>query len=433
MAISLPFLTTYDLPGTSEGSLDPLGLYQIADQLGVQLVPAVRERMQRIRFLTAMAVGAFVTEDLDDDPRHRDASPYLIWEWLIVEALIREMGQDKSVRGVPGALVTRRAISRHGYLDVRSYLKIPRIFGFHGVYKPLALRLGLVDVHLAPGPNAERLLDAWAHGLGLAGIADAKPMLSRWSAAVRRSLEENPPHTRPGWGTDDWAELANAFAPSTMKFREKRYLRELLVETPADRSLGALPAIWELQAEFDDEGFREELLHNRLEKRLPRYAQLLQGIRAYEGFARSLQDGFDILKAEAAGLDAQGFFVPKIAEDKDFAKSVRGLHAKFEAAHRALGEVPMTSFSLKNLFSERFQVFAEPMDAGTCAAALCRHHETIQAGKSDSGKRPWFDRIGPDRIYIRHQYREPKRDIQPDRYVHTYRGWPIRRFYSDLL
>jgi hypothetical protein len=75
MPITFPFLTSYDPPGTSEGTLDPLGLYQIADQLAVQLVPAVRERMQRIRFLTAMAVGAMVTEGFEDDPRQRDASP----------------------------------------------------------------------------------------------------------------------------------------------------------------------------------------------------------------------------------------------------------------------------------------------------------------------------------------------------------------------
>lgn len=36
-----PFLTSYDPLGTSEGTLDPLGLYQIADQLAVQLVAAV--------------------------------------------------------------------------------------------------------------------------------------------------------------------------------------------------------------------------------------------------------------------------------------------------------------------------------------------------------------------------------------------------------
>jgi len=74
MVATLPFLTAYDPPSTSEGTLDPLGLYLIADQLAVQLVPAVRERMQRIRFLTAMAVGALVTEGLDDDPLLRDSS-----------------------------------------------------------------------------------------------------------------------------------------------------------------------------------------------------------------------------------------------------------------------------------------------------------------------------------------------------------------------
>src|SRR6185295_15158411 len=89
LAASFPFLTSYDPSGTSEGTLDPLGLYQIADQLAVQLVPAVRERMQRIRFLTGMTVGALVTEGLEDNPDIRDASPYLVWEWLVVEALMR--------------------------------------------------------------------------------------------------------------------------------------------------------------------------------------------------------------------------------------------------------------------------------------------------------------------------------------------------------
>src|SRR4026208_1828099 len=96
-AATFPFLTSYDPSGTSEGTLDPLGLYQIADQLAVQLVPAVRERMQRIRFLTAMAVGALVTEGLEGDPKQRDASPYLVWEWLIVEALVRPTSDEKDI------------------------------------------------------------------------------------------------------------------------------------------------------------------------------------------------------------------------------------------------------------------------------------------------------------------------------------------------
>jgi hypothetical protein len=74
MPITFPFLTSYDPPGTSEGTLDPLGLYQIADQLAVQLVPAVRERMQRIRFLTAIAVGTLITEGIEDNSQYRDAA-----------------------------------------------------------------------------------------------------------------------------------------------------------------------------------------------------------------------------------------------------------------------------------------------------------------------------------------------------------------------
>src|SRR5687768_5943144 len=171
---SFPFLTAYDPAGTSEGTLDPLGLNQIADQLAVQLVPAVRERMRRIRFLTAMALGALVTEGLEDDPSNRDASPYLVWEWFVVEAIVRQIADEKDLGGVPGRHMARRAIDQHGYLDARSYLKTPRIFGFYGIYKRLAVHLGLVDVHLGAGPSAEKLADAWARGQGFTGLAEAR-------------------------------------------------------------------------------------------------------------------------------------------------------------------------------------------------------------------------------------------------------------------
>jgi hypothetical protein len=431
MTLTLPFLTTYDPPGTSEGTLDPLGLYQIADQLAVQLVPAVRERMQRIRFLTAMAVGAVVTEDIEDDPQQRDASPYLVWEWLIVEAFLRTMDDDPEMWGVPGTLVARRALNQHGYLDARSYLKTPRIFGFYGVYKRLAIHLGLVDVNLGPGPNAEGLVDAWARDQGLGGLAGARPLLQRWSAAVSRSVAEKPPRTRAGWKTEAWLELARSFAPAGAKTRERRYLRELL-HASDERRLGALPEIWKLQEKFKADELLEERLHDDLEKEAPSLGTLLVAIRTYENFARGLQDAFDVMKAEAAGRDAQGYDVPQIADNREFKQSVKQLHTRFAATHAALGEVALASLSLPNLFNDRFDAFRELMNESECALALCAHHEAVQEGKSAAGKRPWFDRIGQDRIYIRHAYRTPRRDILPDRYVHDYRGKPIRRFYSDL-
>ncbi len=431
MTITFPFLTNYDPPGSSEGALDPLGLYQIADQLAVQLVPAVRERMQRIRFLTAMAVGALAMEDLEDNPNQRDASPYLVWEWLVVEAIMREMGNNSSIWGVPGTLVTKNALARHGYLDARSYLKTPRIFGFHGVYKRLAIHLGILDVHLRPGPQAQGLADAWARGKNLAGLDESKPLLSRWTAAVRRCLNEKPPSTKPGLSKVSWAELANAFAPSASKSREKRYLRDLLLAADSNR-LGALPILWELQSTFDNENYREEHLHDKLEKAERAYSPIIEAVRAYEAFSRSLQDAFDVLRAEATQGDSEGFVISKIAGDDDFTQSVKELHRLFEKAHTALGEAKINGLLLQNLFSQKFSAFAEPMDAATCAYYLCSHHEAIQRTKSAEGKRPWFDRIGKDRIYIRHAYREERREIRPGRYLHEYRGWPIRRFYLDL-
>jgi hypothetical protein len=430
---SFPFLTAYDPPGTSEGTLDPLGLYQIADSLAVQLVPGVRERMQRVRFLTAVAVGSLVTENIEDDPTLRDASPYLVWEWLVVEALMRQMSDDPTIHGVPGTLVAKRALGPNGpgYLDARSYLKTPRIFGFHGVYKRLAVHLGLIDVHLSPGPNAERLADAWARGFGYAGLSAARPQIDRWRTAVTRSLRERPPRTKPGWGAEEWDTLARAFAPRACGARERRCLHELLHDT-GERALGAFRPLWELQPAFTDDAFSEEALHVRLKRSEPHYAPLLDAIRHYERFARGLQDAFDLLKAEAAGPDAQGFVVSTIAKDRDFLRSIEGLQPQFERAHAALGEVPRPSLSLQALFDARFRAFAERLAPVDCAQALCTHHEAVQKGKSADGKRPWFDRLGPDRIYIRHRYREERRAISPDRYVHEYRGKPIRRFRADL-
>jgi hypothetical protein len=57
--------------------------YQIADQLAVQL--PVRERMQQFGF-NRDGSGRIGDGRTGRRSRHRDASPYLIWEWLVVEA-----------------------------------------------------------------------------------------------------------------------------------------------------------------------------------------------------------------------------------------------------------------------------------------------------------------------------------------------------------
>ena len=258
------------------------------------------------------------------------------------------------------------------------------------MYKRLAVHLGLVNVHLGPGPAAERLVDAWARGAGLGGWDGARPQIDRWRNAVRRGLAEKPPRTKASG--DVWRELAEAFGPAGAKVREKKCLSEMLLR-PADKPLGALPQIWELQGGYDAATFEEEALHDQLERRQPGFRPLLDAIRTYEAFARSMQDAFDVLKAVAAGQDAAGFLIADVSKDKEFQQCAKSLNTRFEAAHRALGEAGVTSTALQNLFADKFGVFAEPMDAGACAQALCDHHALVQRKKSADGKRPWFDTL----------------------------------------
>jgi hypothetical protein len=213
-----------------------------------------------------------------------------------------------------------------------------------------------------------------------------------------------------------------------MRAREKRYLHDALMSADS-RRLGALPELWELQPRFQNDELREEHLLEALQLREPAYGQLLDAIRSYETFARRLQNAFDILRAEAARQDTHGFVLTTIAGDDGFEECVSGLHEHFATAHRALGEVMV---SAQNHLGERFGDFGEPMDAVACARTLCSHHETVQRAKSFEGKRPWFDRVGQDRIYVRHAYRVSRPESRLDRYVHGYRGEPIRSFYRDL-
>jgi hypothetical protein len=426
-----PFLTKYDPPGSSEGTLDPLGLYLVADQLATKLVPAVRERMLRIRFLTAMTVGSLVTEGMECNPRYPETPAYLVWEWIVVEAIVRSFGNDSDIWGVPGSDVTRKAISRYGYVDHRSYLKTPRVFGFNGVYKRLAAHLGLVDTHLLfREPEGEELVFYWSRDLGIGRFSPSHALCGKWRKAVEASLGASPPRTKTNWKGDDWKELASAFLPQGAESREKSWLKRILLSSE-ERGIEAFPYIWKLVAEYADDSVEidEKDLHKKLLLVEPRYDGLIRAIDAYEGFCRILTDGFKILRAEATGRDAQGLILTSLANDAEFSQLSRRVHSTSQAAAKALDDLGL-DFGFR--FEERFKRFSESMTPGDFASALCEHHEEIQKGKSREGKRPWFDRLGEDRIYLRRNYTLGERPDLVAAYVHDYRAKPIYRFYRDL-
>lgn len=278
-----PFLTTFDPPGTSEGTIDPLGLYILADQLAGELVPGVRERMQRVRFLTAMVVGAVVTEGLEPNPEFPHTPPFLVWEWLVVEAIVRTLPMSEGqLWGIPGSQLVNNSIERFKYLDERGYLANPRVIGFHGVYKRLAVKLGLLDTSLKLRPGrSEELIAAWAAGIKISHFGHESELFRKWRRAVQASLESHPLRTRTGagWKQDDWRELAEAFAPHAIPSREKTCLRKMLRRTDEDQ-LGALAAIWQA-TEYLPSDSDERTVHQALKNQAPELGVLLEAIEAY--------------------------------------------------------------------------------------------------------------------------------------------------------
>ncbi|MCX6633600.1 MAG: hypothetical protein NT090_00670, partial [Acidobacteria bacterium] len=143
-----PLLSLRDDEDSAEGGINPLGFYSIADQLASDfLAPGVRERQRRIRFVTISAVSARICADFGVDEIAADgvSEPWQVFEWYVVEGLVRGANDDLDERGLPGRDKAARARKDGLPLSAKLYLKTPSVFGFHGVYRSLARSLDIVD------------------------------------------------------------------------------------------------------------------------------------------------------------------------------------------------------------------------------------------------------------------------------------------------
>ena len=169
----LPSLTAYQTLENSQGTLDPLGLYSIADRLASRLAPNLRERMKHPRYLTAMAVGAIACSDFSEDKLATDeiSPPWQVYEWYVASALVKRFVKDNpnQLLGMPGREKTTRAFRDATQLSAIRYLKTPSVFGFHGVYRTLARGIGLSDGNQI-GEFGIRLIDVWEREQQLDGF-----------------------------------------------------------------------------------------------------------------------------------------------------------------------------------------------------------------------------------------------------------------------
>jgi hypothetical protein len=151
--MAFPILTLPDPVTTGEGALDPLGLSTIADRLADQILPGLRARMSRPRFLTAMAACAAVCDGIEDQVASDGVTPsYVVFEWLVVEGFSRAAPREHT-RFTPGMMKAQAVRDSGEPMRASAYLRIPTIFGYHGIYKPLARHIGVVDDDMRLGDH----------------------------------------------------------------------------------------------------------------------------------------------------------------------------------------------------------------------------------------------------------------------------------------
>lgn len=430
-AVLLPFQTAFDPPQQAEGSLDPLGLYSIADALGVRLAPGVRERQSKPRYLTLALVGFAICQGMDETPPSRRLPAWLVYEWLVVMALVKQLQGTSQLQGIPGREKVRECLEHGDAVCASNYLKTPSVFGFHGIYRVFGVKSGLFDQDGHPLEPGRRVLQAWQQDRGLSTFFEADGEAGHFRRVIQRAVQagcESGQMAAPGSPLSAW--IATHLNPHQIGAAEREALWSALTRTDALRGeYAVLLSSPEGQRQWHAADGSEAAYHASLSDRasLP-MQQLLRTIRAFERLARLLVDAFDEARWRMGG-ENRAVDIAWLAQGACLQRAAKDAPAAFNDALASLGEVdPVARVRLENGFGG----LCEPQGTTAFAAQLLAHHERVQRGKPPNGKRPWFDTFGDGRVAVRPAYVPDAFVERGGHYVHAYRTRPIWDFARDL-
>jgi len=427
-----PLLSEYDPATSSEGGLDPLGLYPIADRLAEKLVPAVRERQRHPRFLTAMALGAEICKNFDSDTMAADgiSPPRQVFEWYVVEGMVRTSEDPEEILGVPGTDKARQAIKDNVPLSAKRYLKTPSVFGFHGVYRVLAENLDIVQDETL-GETGYQLLTTWEKEQKIKGFmseeaGEGTDFRKQLVSAIQDGLKAKATARSGGWS--GWSFFLDHLAPFKCGKKEAEVIRDALLSRSFEFRR---ETILFLVTPPGQKGWLTSRLEREFHQALRKNASnelsvLLDAIDKYEEFSRVLQDVFDDCLQEMTrkrtNISLKELASPELI--KSARRQVSELYSEVCSRLEPLGE----AFD----FEQRFSSLAEPASPIDWMDRLLEHHVKVQRAKAPAGKNPWFERAGDDSVIIRPGYRRDKGGLHDRSYLHFYRTNPLWSFVCDL-
>ncbi len=435
MAVALPFLTLSDPVVTGEGALDPLGLASIGDRLADQILPGMRARMSRPRFLTAIAVSSVVCEGLEEAIAFDGITPAsIVFEWLLVEGFARDRSEAREdMLRIPGIAKAEAAVRTDEPMRGSAYLKNPGVFGFHGVYKPLAQHIGIVDNDLRLSDRGYELLRAWEREQGLEGFLQQELSVSNGAsvrnllrAAVEDGLRNGYTKRSAVW--QGWRFFKEHQTPGQVGAEEARSLCNAILDSKG----GTRGEVFRLLGPTTLRNDQSEVSIVR-EVVLPQasapLAERIAAIVAYEEYCGLIEGGFEWLRYLSSQAGAHAVGVTECTRTAEIREIARRLPGKFAAAEDALA---VLSMQIQKEFSELAGYFAGMSTPEQLYEAVLHRHADVQRSKPPDGKRDWFEHGTENTVFIRIPYRLDDRPEDRDEWNRPYRLLAVRSFCADL-
>jgi len=334
-------------------------------------------------------------------------------------------------RAFQGSSKTWSVYKRGERLSARNYLKSPGVFGFTGVYLPLARDLGVLDETRRSGPLAFDLVRAWEQDdpefrAGFVDGATGSPGSSfrqKIHSEVAQSLRQGQCSLDDGKHLV--SQIAKAFHPEEMGPHEKAVYLRWLTDGTADVRSEVARLIGNVQGEYEHE-MVAELLSGSISGDLRRR---LTAIRDYEAVSNSLTTAFRAVARVSTLNGLKPVEIRDLVGDQVLTACFKLLPNSLVKAEESLGDL---DGGLAGIFQSRLMRFLALNSIGEFVESLMTHHDEIQARKPPAGKRPWFEMVGTGWV-VRSMYTEPD-DItfERDSFVHPYRLYAMRSFLRDV-
>lgn len=430
--MTLPYLTAYHTLENSQGTLDPLGLYTIADRLALRLVPGFRERMSHPRYLTAIAVGAIICSAFEEDELAVDeiSPPWQVYEWYVTSAFVKRFDkiEPSQLIGMPAREKITRAFRDGLPMTASGYLKTPSVFGFHGVYRTLARSINLLDRNQI-GEFGTLLVDMWEKEQGLEGFRVGKKgtsgyeFRSKLEEAVRSGLKAGA--VAKSWSWDFFTKIADSLAPKSPGKEEAAIIFEQLLKGETASRAELIKFLMTSEGQSLIENGSEKAIHTALLQISPSCKELLLAIQAYEKACRLLYNGFyEILQYLTSRKGRVSIYT--LAELSNVKEACNQLPIAFLEIDKCFE--PFATELI--LFTENFQSLRETYEPVEWVRLLLEHHFRIQKNKPPSGKAPWVLEYTKDEYLL---LTNQSIDVAlSDEYVHQYRTNSLQSFLIDL-